>query len=94
MLRVLLIFHRYAAVTVGLLMALWSLSGFVMLCVHHRQLDGASTRQERSGPVSRTASRVSLYPKLIFASRLLRESAFVSASSIDTRPFLYRLTSE
>ena len=31
MVRVLLFVHRYLAVAVGLLMALWCLSGFVML---------------------------------------------------------------
>jgi uncharacterized iron-regulated membrane protein len=31
MLRILLVFHRYLAVAVGLLMALWCLSGFVMM---------------------------------------------------------------
>jgi len=41
MLRILLIFHRYTAVTVGLLMALWCLSGFVMLYQQYPQLTDA-----------------------------------------------------
>jgi uncharacterized iron-regulated membrane protein len=41
MLGVLLIFHRYAAVTVGLLMALWCLSGFVMLYQQYPELSDA-----------------------------------------------------
>ena len=41
MLRVVLIFHRYAAVTVGLLMALWCLSGFVMLYQQYPELTDA-----------------------------------------------------
>lgn len=45
MLRVLLIFHRYAAVTVGLLMALWCLSGFVMLYQQYPELTYAERLQ-------------------------------------------------
>ena len=41
MLRILLIFHRYTAVTVGLLMALWCLSGFVMLYQQYPELTDA-----------------------------------------------------
>lgn len=41
MLKVLLIFHRYTAVTVGLLMALWCLSGFVMLYQQYPELTDA-----------------------------------------------------
>lgn len=41
MLRLLLIFHRYAAVTVGLLMALWCFSGFVMLYQQYPELTDA-----------------------------------------------------
>lgn len=43
MLRVLLVVHRYLAVAVGLLMALWCLSGFVMLYQPYPEL----TQQER-----------------------------------------------
>src|SRR5262245_40546247 len=43
MLRILLIIHRYLAVAVGLLMALWCLSGFVMLYQPWPEL----TQQER-----------------------------------------------
>ena len=45
MLRVLLIIHRYLAVAVGLLMALWCLSGFVMLYQDYPQLTRAEQLQ-------------------------------------------------
>ncbi|HYP79492.1 MAG TPA: hypothetical protein VEQ17_04335, partial [Steroidobacteraceae bacterium] len=45
MLRLLLIVHRYLAVAVGLLMALWCLSGFVMLYQDYPQLTRAEQLQ-------------------------------------------------
>ena len=41
MLRTLLFIHRYLAVAVGLLMALWCLSGFVMLYQQYPTLTDA-----------------------------------------------------
>ena len=52
MLRLLLFVHRYLAVAVGLLMALWCLSGFVMLYQGYPELTSARAAAGAGAPGS------------------------------------------